>query len=267
MKKINYILLVALIAAPFFFSSCKKKKDDPAPAQSPCTNVIAQESLVTTGGTSAGTETRVYYYNANKKLVKIEYAWSPNITYSNYDTITYNGSNEIVTVKSYSVGNGTPSTTKTYTYTSGKITNVNELGTNGLGPYNSDKSFTYTSGVLSAQTVIYNSGSSSGNGPENIASIVFTAGNPTSADLGSGFGGTATLTYETTAPNPYLGLNNDDDILKLFSANNCTSAYSDAAPGSPFFTNAYTYANGRVSTITDTNNGGTRVNTITYVCL
>jgi hypothetical protein len=346
MKKINFIILVALIAAPFFFSSCKKKTEDPGSVTPTCTapiptisaggpttfcsgssvlltanstvagtyqwfnggvaiggetnstytataagtytvvvtstcasssapttvNVpaalIAQENIVTTGGTYPGTQKKVYKYNANKKLVKIEYTYSPNTLYSSYDTITYNGSNEIVTVKSYNVGNGTAFTTKTYTYTSGRITKVNEVGTNGNGAFNSDRNFTYTSGVLSAQTVVYNSGSASGGGPENISSIVFTAGNPTSADLGLSFGGAATITYETTAPNPYYGLNNDDDIILMFPKNNATSAYSNAAPGSPFFTTSYTYSNGRVATITDDDgNGGTRVNTITYVCL
>ncbi|HXA01491.1 MAG TPA: hypothetical protein VNW99_05845 [Cytophagaceae bacterium] len=264
MKK-NYLIFSALIATCILFSGCKKKHDT-TPAPIPCTTLVSQEDIVVTGGSFPGTSKNVYKYNANKKLVKIEYTYSPGTTYGSFDTIIYNGSNQITNVKSYNVGNPTPTYTSIYYSTGSRIDSVNQVGNNG-SPYNSTTIFTYTLGLPSAQSVRYDVGASNG-GPQNISSIVFTNGNVTSANLGVSFGGAATITNETTAPNPYLGLNNKVDILLMFDANNATSVYSNAAPGSPLFTKAYTYLNGKVNTITDNDgNGGTRVNTITYTCL
>jgi hypothetical protein len=267
MKNINLILSM-MLAFGLSFSGCKKDDPDPDPVIPACTNVISQEVEIYDDGANVDTTTKVYIYNANKKLVKITYAYNSNPV-SNFDTIAYNASGEITTVKKYSVGNPTPFETNTYTYTSGRITSVIEEGNNGA-PYNRTRTFTYNgSGVLTDQDVVYNSGSSSGDGPENINSIVFTGGNPTAADLGFSFGGTVTLEYDLTASNPYLGLNNDaEDILKMFPANNVTTAFPDASPGTPFFTRSYTYANGRVSTITETDGGGgSTTTTITYACI
>jgi hypothetical protein len=272
MKKINFLILAALIAAPFFFSSCKKKKDDPTPVnggnQPNCTTLLVQEDVVYTGGSARSPMRKAYKYNANKMLVKIEYSFDPGYAVNYWDTIVYNGSGEIATVESYNTAVATAAVTNTYTYTAGKITKINEVIPAPSSPsYDRDRVFTYTSGILSAQTVTYNSGSDPNAGPENISSIVFTNGNVTSADLGT-FGGLATVTEETTAANPYYGLNNNSDILLLFNKNNATSVYSNADPTHPFFTITYTYANGKVSTMakTDPTTGQTATTTFTYDC-
>jgi hypothetical protein len=55
--------------------------------------------------------------------------------------------------------------------------------------------------------------------------------------------------------------------LKLYNNNNCSSAYLTSSPTTKIVSLNYTYENGRVKTITDSDGyGGTRVNTFTYVC-
>ncbi|MFL5728612.1 MAG: hypothetical protein ACJ75J_03900, partial [Cytophagaceae bacterium] len=246
--------------------SCKKKKEDPTPAGPTCSNLLTNDTI-TYSGSQTGTEYRKYIYNASKQLTKIEYTYSPSLVYSAFDTIIYNGG-KIDSVNTYNIGNSTPKATNAYMYTSGILTSVSETGSNSNGAFVRTRTYTYTSGKISAMTVAYGATGSAGSGPENFNNIVFTNGNISSADLGASFGGTATVVSDVTAPNPFLGLNNDPtDIVAMFSANNPTSAYSNLAPGSPFFTRTYTYANGRVKTMTETGGSSTAAHVYTYTCL
>jgi hypothetical protein len=264
MKQINLIVLIAFLSLSAIIVSCKKKKEDPQPTGPTCSTLLTSDTIVYSGSFT-GTDIKKYTYNSSKKLVKIEYIYLPNTAVNNYDTIVYVGGN-ISTVQNFNTGNPTPNSTNTYTYTSGQLTSVHEVGDNGA-PFDRTRTFTYTSGVLSSMVVTYTSGASNGE-PDNLTNITFTSGNITSADLGVSMGGPATIVYDVTGPNPYLGMNNDsEDIIKMFSANNATSAYSNIAPGSPFFTNSYTYSNGRVRTITETDGTDTQTHTLTYTCL
>jgi hypothetical protein len=259
MKNISHALLIALCTCQFLISACKKK-NDPVPQSSLCKALIAQEDIVFTGSSPVVAK-YVYKYNSNNKLVKIEYNY--NGLFTGYDSIIYNANNEIVTLSSYS--NNTPSVaqrTMAYTYTNGMITKINEVGvSDSTGPYDVDWDFTYVSGVLYSVIPVMNIGSLPG--ADTITSIVFVNGNISSVDV-KALGGAFTVVSETTAPNPYYGLNNDFDIFKMFNTNNVTSVYPDSSPSTPLESNSYTYLNGRVHTITEED--GTVI-TITYKCL
>jgi hypothetical protein len=258
MKNISHKLLIAICACQFIIFGCKKKKEEPVP-QPACNAMIAQEDIVFTGR-AVSTGKYVYKYNSNKKLVKKEYNYD-NV-YTSYDTIVYNGNNEIVTVSAHNTNSPSVSQrTMTYTYTSGKITRINETGeTDAYGPYDVDWNFTYISGALYSVIPEMNIGIFPG--ADTITSIVFVNGNISSADF-KGLGGPITVISETTAPNPYYGLNNDFDLAKMFNANNATSSYFNSSPSSPIESKSYTYLNGRVHTIIESD----AVTTITYICL
>ncbi len=123
----------------------------------------------------------------------------------------------------------------------------------------------YTSGKLSAQTLVYTTGTGGG-GPSDITSIVFNGNNMSTANL-TGIGA-VTITSSTTAPNPYYGLNfNTDDFLNMFNQNNILQVYLTATTTQLFVNNTFTYADGRVANITDATSNPAYVTTLTYVGL
>jgi hypothetical protein len=260
------LLLILTLTSIVFVSSCKKVHHDPRPQTPSCTetDIIAQEDKVITGGSNPLTYKKVYKYNSSNKIVKIEYTYAPNTFYTYFDTIIYNGGN-VSFVNTYSTADpANPTRTNQHFYTGSRQDSINDIGTNGNGPYNKMVKFTYVSGVLSAQTVRYDLGTSPA-GNTDISSITYTNGNVSSDVVAAG---AVTLTTETTAPNPFLGLNISNDILILYNSNNVTSGYLTASPSTILFSTSYTYKNGKVKTITSGDgNGGTLVNTITYVCL
>jgi hypothetical protein len=258
MKKISQLPLAVLCSFHFLFFACNQKEDGPLPQDPVCTTLIAEENILYTAQGPPDSGKRVYHYNADKKLVRIEEFYDGVNTH--YDTMIYNNRKELVSVLSYSTNTAVPQVTKNYVYTNGLITYINEVGTTSAGPYDLDWTFTYLSGVLTKVTAFDKTGSYLAI-PDTISSIVFSDGNISSLDYGS-LGGPATLTYETTAPNPYLGLNNLIDIGLMFNANNFTSGYLNSDPANSIDSRSYTYLNGRVHSITE----DSVVTTLSYIC-
>ena len=256
MKSKLFILGIIIIAS---ISSCKKddKKTNNTPG-STVTTVLSIDS--TTDGTNIWV--KYFDYNSSKKLAKVSYKWGGGATVSEYDTIYYNVSGQISKVETYNVSTSALIGACIYNYTSGVLSSTVETGTNGNGAYERTRTFTYTSGKVSAINVVYTTGAGSGE-PENFSNVVFTGNNITSADL-TGFGN-VTVTYETTATNPYFGLNYDpSDFINMFCQNNILKAYLTLLPTQIFVDNTYTYANGRVSTIVDASSSPARTTTLTY---
>jgi hypothetical protein len=245
MKK-NLFLSTVLMAA--LFTSCDpKEENNPTPAASATTTptstpiyMIYKDSAITTQtGSSSSTEVRKFSYNSSKKLVKVEHRYLPNSSYTKFDTLIYNGSGQLITVKNYAVGNTAAYETSTITYNgSGQLTGIVQSGMS--------LTFSYTSGKITG--IIINSSTSGSsltisnivyNG-DNIASLIFD-GDPTTA------------TTETTAANPYYGLNFDPtDFVNMINKNNMLMAYSTADPTIIIQNTTYTYADGRVATSIDT---------------
>ncbi len=244
MKK-NLLLTAALIGA--FFTSCDTKDETtPTPTAggtttTPTVSYLIYKDSTTITGSSPSTEVRKFSYNSSKKLVKVEHRELPSASYSVFDTLIYNGSGQLITVKNYSVSNATANQTSTYTYNgSGQLTKVVQVVMNTSTTF----SYTYTSGKitgmiasnstngLTISNIVYNG--------DNIASFIFD-GDPTTA------------TTETTAANPYYGLNFDPtDFINMINKNNMLMAYSTADPTIFIQNTKYTYANGRVATSIDT---------------
>lgn len=271
MKK-YLVIMVALLTQSLFLGSCGKDDPDPIEKSSDCsgTSVINQENIVYEDGDS---EKRTYYYNTNKKVVKIEYSFNGAAAYSRFDTVIYTNtsSTEIESVKSYTVSNlTTPYKTNTYTYSGGKIVSVNEVGTN-TAAFNRTRSFIYNGEVLSKMKINYSTGTRVTEEIDSITNIVFANGNVTSAKIHAagtaGDGQTVNLTYSTVAPNPYLGLNIFvEDPMTMFNANNASAA--TVGGFIPVFSRTYTYTNDRVASSYEVTTGEEDINrTFTYNCL
>jgi hypothetical protein len=267
--KTNLILSALLVGT--FFSACKKtetKVDEPVVTPTPTPAVVYGISKDSTyDGTANNTQVRLFTYNSGKKLVRVQYKQGTSTTYGNKDTLIYNGSGQLSKVESTSKnGTVTVTSTNTYNYTSDLLTSVNENGSNSNGAFIRTRTFTYSGGKLSGQAVTYSSGSGGSGGPENITSIVFSGNNMSSADLTGN--GNITFTSETTAPNPYYGLNlRSDDFINNFNQNNITKGYLTATPTMILLNNTYTYADGRVATITDISKTPNRITVISHKIL
>ena len=251
----NYVILGICIIG-VVFGSCKKKSKDETPAPPSLTYVLTKDSSYSNNNNQY---VKKFDYNSSKKLVKVSYKYGSSTSYTDYDTIYYNSSGKVSKVESYYAGNSVPVSVNTYNYTSDVLTSVHETGVNNNGAYDRTRTFTYSGGKLATQTVAYTTGSSGDGGPENIASVVYTGNNITSADL-TGMG-LVTLTWETTAKNPYYGLNyQSDDLLSMFCQDNALKVYMTSDPTQVFMDRSYTYADGRVATITEVqSNGGSQV--------
>ena len=259
MKKLIPAFIVIMITS---FASCKKDKKAVEPVDSPKT-VISKDS--TDDGTNTNNrQVRLFTYNSSKKLVKVSYKSGTSTTYDNYDTIYYTNG-KMSQIMSYNVGNSTAYAMNYLSYNSSdQLEAAHESGTNSHGGFDRNRIFTYTNGVLSSVSVTYYSGSSDGS-PENISSIVFTSGNISSAVLVDLSNTAATLTTDLTAPNPYYDLYfKTDNPLNIFNDNNVLKVYPTISPSSPILDYSYTYANGRVATITDNTKSPVLVTYITY---
>jgi hypothetical protein len=268
--KTKLILSVALFA--IVFASCKKKET--TTSDEPPTNIgsttgtpvltyfVSKDSA--SNGTVANNRVRKFEYNSSKKLIRVWYKQGTSTTYNSRDTVQYNGSGQISKVERFNTGSSIASASYVYNYVAGVLTTVNETGNNG-SPFARTRTFTYTAGKLSAQTIVYITGAGGG-GPSDITSIVFNGNNMSTANL-TGIGA-VTITSSTTSPNPYYGLNfNIDDFLNMFNQNNILQVYLTATPTQLFVNNTFTYADGRVATITDASSTPAYVTTVSYVGL
>jgi YD repeat-containing protein len=246
MKK-NLLLSAVLMAA--LFTSCGTKDETtPTPTASGTTTttptyLIYKDSVITTKTGSSSTEVRKFLYNSSKKLIKVEHKNLPSASYTEFDTLIYNGSGQLITVKNYSVGNTVAHQTSTVSYNgSGQLTSVVQLNTpNSITTF----SYTYTSGKITGIIA----GNPSTNGV-TISNIVYNGDNVVSLIFN---GDPTTATFETTAANPYYGLNFDPfDFVNMLNKNNMLMAYSTADPTSIIQNTKYTYVDGRVATSIDT---------------
>lgn len=265
MKHLKFLFPVCIgIAFSISISSCKKDDKNSSNSPVPTTKtVISMDSSY--NGNVNETQVRYFDYNSSKKLVKVSYKWGTNTSINEYDTVYYNTSGQVSKVERINVNTSSVIETSIFNYTSGILSSVNETGTNNNGPFVRTRNFTYTSGKLSALSVTYTTGSGTGE-PEDFTGIVFTGNNMTSADL-TGIGN-VTVTFETTALNPYYGLNYEpSDFINMFCQNNILKAYVTALPTIVFVDNTYTYSNGRVATIVDASNSPSRTTVLTYTTI
>lgn len=270
MRKSKFVFFTVLLAVFTLAITNCKKKDDPEPDPE-CSYVLTQETEVTvdsTNGNSTSTGTTVYTYNSSKKVVKITRSFGGTV--SSYDTVIYAGNGEIDSVNTYN-SSGTETGTLEYTYSGGKIASIKETGTNTNGAFTRTHAYTYNgSGQLTDYVITYSVGTPETEELQSITAMGYTGGNITSGTvtMNGAPAAASTIEYETTAPNPYKGLNtNPDEVLEMFSANNATTAYANAAPTMPFFNYTYTYQDGRVKTIFYGETGQYSVtNTLTYEC-
>lgn len=263
-------LILSSLVIGALFSSCKKEETTPDPGTgggTPTTTYLISTDSTTDGNVS-NTQVRAFTFNSSKKVVKVKYKYGTSTTFDSYDTVSYNTSGQVSKVEQFNIGNSIASETNTYNYTTGQLTSVNESGTNSNGAYVRTRTFSYTSGKITAQTVVYTTGSGTGE-PENITSIGYTGNNMTSASID--IGGTiypVTVTYDLTAGNPYYGLNYDaSDFINMFSQNNILKAYVTAIPTQIFADFSYTYTNGRVATYTDVAQTTPRTTYVSYQAL
>lgn len=286
--------LFATLIFGAFFTSCSKDDSSPTPAASgggggtptpTTTYLIAQDSTYDNSNIN-NTQVRLFEFNSSKKLVRVQYKWGTSTTFNQWDTVYYNVSGKVSKVEKYNTGNSSAQVTNIYNYTGSDLTSVNESGiqyVDSSGTYVPHafariRSFTYSGGKVISQSIVYTVGSGSSNGgPENINSMVYTNNNLSSAniqmDMGSGLQWyPITITNSSTAPNPYYGLNYDSaDFINLFNQNNITQVSITGPPAITLFVDTYTYLNGRVATIVDTDLTSTpnriRTTYITYQAL
>lgn len=246
-------LSAALIGA--LFTSCKKE-DDEAPATTTTTTptltyLISMDST-TSSDVSRNTEVRKFTYNSSKRLIKVEYKYLPNTTYSDFDTLIYNSSGQLVSNENYSIG-GSSSPNRSYGLNyngSAQISTINEGGedysTSPSVTYAKVHTLSYTAGKLTSMRSEYTLGAN-GNSNDTITNIVYTGDNIASVIFNNM---PITATTSTTAPNPYYGLGVDpSDFVTLANKNNMLQAYLTSDPTLLVQDATYTYANGRVATI------------------
>lgn len=268
MNKTLKTTLVMGVIVDYLTTSCKKSDTTttgPTPTPTPVQTVfmIYKDSMYA-AGTTSNTTVKTYIYNSSKKLVKINYfKYSPTVNFYKSDTLIYNSSGQVVTVKTFSTGATTPTKTQNMSYNgSGQLTLVSETGNNGSS-YTLTGTYVYSSsasGKPSSYTSVY-SPTTAGTG-DNVSSIVYTSGNMTSCIFDTF---TITATNDLTAANPYYGLYNDGtDFINLFNQNNVLKAQDNSATPNILANNSYSYNNGRVSRITDQNNTPNYITDITY---
>jgi hypothetical protein len=263
MKTLNSLIILSALIALTIFGCTKNKDVDPEPTPEPCKDVISQEVTIHEGSVDDNFK-KVLIYNSDRNVVKINYAYGNN-DFTRYDTVIYSNG-KISAIKTYSIYNAQiEEASRTFTFNGDNLISVNDVrsGTDG---YDKTVTYTYNQGVLSAINTVYASGSGDEGNPENISSIVFVDGNLTSAIL-DGIGA-VTIEYDLGGPNPYYGTYIEyEDLISVFSKNNAKKAYLNDSPDSPFFTKSFTFTDGKLATISETNEDGPRVTTITYTCL
>ena len=255
MKK-SLFLSAAIIAS--FVSSCKKKDEaapeTPATVTPTLTYMIYMDSTTSTD-VNQNTEVRRFTYNSSKRLIKVEHKYSPSTTYTNYDTLIYNSSGQLISNTNYSIGGGPTNKCYTITYNgSGQMTTIDESGldysTNPATAYVKVHMFTYTAGKISGMTSTFSSGAN-GNKNDTITNIVYAGDNLASVIYDNM---PITATISTAAPNPYYGLGMDPtDFVNVINKNNMLQAYLTSDATILLQDATYTYANGRVATITNKN--------------
>lgn len=234
------------IALAFAISSCNGT-NDPNPDQ---TFLLVKDSTYYPLSSASSTEVRLFAYNSNKKLVRVQYRWGTNTYFGQRDTIIYNANGQVSMVLTHYFQ---PTAiillqANTYSYTNGILTSVNEVSTNPNQSYDRTRTFTYTNEKLSAQTVVYASGTPVDDGPGDLTNIVFVGNNVSTGVLDGK--DPVTVTVDLTAPNPYYGLNFDSkDFINMFCQNNILKAYKTNTPLSLLENCSYTYSNGRVASI------------------
>lgn len=253
MKK-SLFISAALLGV--LFTSCKKE-DEEVPATTTTTTptptyLISLDSM-TSSDTNESTRVRKFSYNSSKKLIKVEYKYLPSLTYSNYDTLVYSSGGQLVSINNYSVGNTvTPNKTYGLNYNgSAQISTVDESGldykNSPATPYARLHTYSYTSGKITGMLSVYTLG---GNKNDTITNIVYTGNNISSLIYNNN---AITATVDLTAPNPYYGLGLDPtEFIDMANQNNITQAYSTVDPTKIVVNQTYTYANGRVATMTKT---------------
>lgn len=250
MKK-NLFISAALISA--LFTSCKKE-DEAAPTTTtnttPTLTYLISLDSTTSTDINQSTKVRKFTYNSSKKLIKVEYKYMPNSTYTNFDTLIYNVNGTLACVYNYSVGNNTANSTYVLYYNgSGQLTTVDETGTDYSTTPNvafaKTHMFTYTSGKITSMLSEYTSGAN-GNTNDTITNIVYNGDNMASLVYNNN---PVTATTSTTALNPYFGLGFDPtDFVNHINKNNMLQAYLTSDPTQIVEDNSYTYADGRVAT-------------------
>lgn len=256
MKK-SLFISAALIGA--LFTSCKKE-DEETPATTntpttPTTTYLISMDSTTSSDVSQSTRVRKFSYNSNKKLIKVEYKYLPSSTYTNYDTLVYNSTGQLVTINNYSVGNTTtPNKTYGLNYNgSAQISTVDESGldysTSPATTYAKVHTYSYTSGKITGMTSVYTLGAN-GNSNDTITNITYTGNNISTLIYNNN---AITATVDLTAPNPYYGLGLDPtEFIDMANKNNILQAYLTADPTMILVNQTHTYANGRLATSTDT---------------
>jgi hypothetical protein len=251
MKK-NLFLSTILFAA--LFSACKKKEDiAPSTTANGTTNtltyLIYKDSTISTD-TNQTVEIKNYFYNANKKLIKVEYTYLPDVTYSAFDTLIYNAGGQLIKTDYYLVGDQTPYLTHTFSYNSGgqltKIVALSETIYNGVSSLGEiDYTYGYTAGKISSINIVDTASTN-----ETITNIVYSGENvSTFKDNNIPF----TATTEATATNPYFGLLIiPTDVLSMTNKNNLLKLYMSTSPSKLYSDFSYTYADGRVATKKET---------------
>lgn len=256
MKK-SLFISAALIGA--LYTSCKKE-DDPAPTTTgggtttPALTYLIDKDSSTSSNVSHTTTVRKFTYNSSKRLIKVEYKYVPDLTYSNFDTLIYNSSGQLT-----SVINTVNGTSFGISYNgSAQITTVMEDGyDNSTSPstlYTRVHTFTYTAGKITGMMSEYTSGAN-GNSNDTITNIVYSGNNIASLIYNNT---PVTAETSTTAANPYYGLAFDpSDFINMINQNNLTKAYMTSDPTQILAQASYTYANGRVATVTENNKDNT----------
>lgn len=236
--------LILVISA--FFICCENDDNEPS---GPIEIVVLDMSIETYSEQDyTSTDTSYYHYNDKGWLVKITYEAGD---YKAWDTIIYNN-NKITNVNRFEEG-PEPAETYVFTYEGDNVKTVTETYFETQVLY----TYTYEGGKLASFTKTYVVGTIDQGEVESITNIVWEDGNMTSLDVvmhGSS-AINASAEYDTY-PNPLPPIN-PDDFIRFFCENNMTKAYVTDTPSEVFEENSYTYEDGRVKTISSTNEGGT----------
>lgn len=262
-------IIFSVLALGALISSCKKEETTTAITKTVTTNTVTVNPNLTYliskdsshyGGSAGNSKVRLFEYNNSKKLVRVKYKNGTAKTYSDYDTIYYNNAGQISKVETYATGSVTAKAINVYHYTADFLTTVDETGTNGNGAYVRTRTFAGSGKVVSEMTVEYTTGSGPNTleSPDGISSVQFSSNNISSLSSTSEGPYYIVVTADKTAPNPYYGLNyKSDDFFNMFNPNNILKMV--LAGSTTIADYSYTYANGRVSSISNAITTSTRI--------
>jgi hypothetical protein len=247
---------VLVFSISFFTISCDKSSSSTpfaAPPASPTSTVVTSPPVYlvskdsTYDATPANTTVRLFEYDSNKKIVRVNYKMAGSNTIGQFDTIIYNVAGQISGVYKYNVGSTILQASNVMTYSSGLLTSVAEMGNNG-SPFVRTRTFIYSGNLPTSQTVVYTSGAGILTTiPDSLTNIIFTGNNISSLVAGSL---PITLTFDTTAYQSHITtLFNETSFIDLFNKNNLSSISLTSTPGFNVLNYTYSYLNGRVSQI------------------